>query len=491
MTLSLDALARAVGGEVIGASIPGITPVDTALEAASVVSATPARFVTLIVVEPDAVTALLQTPGSDERTRALAGAVLATSVPADPEWKALAERNQRTVLVAGIEQPALLPTLRETLADHRAAEDRLVTLGTKVLTQVARRGGAEAVLNELAHRIDGWAVLLDGLGVPISAAGAGSLHIQDAAAVALQRPVKVRHPGLQLHPVGEGQEPKAHLVISSRDSSASRSRDLASHAAALLDLVLRTHDHTVTERLGRELAVETVLSGDVDVAQALLLKWGFRERRLACFVISTRSRSADLEPVVLRWLDELGCPHLLADDQGRLLGFIPAEFADEIAARVEFLAGKTRVPLRCGLSSEVGVESLARAATEAREAHASAVAGVRFTARYANLPSVEFVLNRLDARETQQLSALLDGLKNERGEHGELTDTLRVFLTEQGAWGLAAQRLGVHRQTLASRIRRIEQLTGLTLTDPDDRVAAWLALRATRAQPNAGRLRRT
>jgi purine catabolism regulator len=40
----------------------------------------------------------------------------------------------------------------------------------------------------------------------------------------------------------------------------------------------------------------------------------------------------------------------------------------------------------------------------------------------------------------------------------------------------------VHRQTLAARIRRIEDLSGLSMSNPDDRTAAWLAIRALEAR---------
>ncbi len=61
-----------------------------------------------------------------------------------------------------------------------------MTTGAKVLTQVARRGEVVAMVAELAHRIDGWVVLLDAHGQLITTAGAGGLHVRDAVAVALQ-----------------------------------------------------------------------------------------------------------------------------------------------------------------------------------------------------------------------------------------------------------------------------------------------------------------
>jgi purine catabolism regulator len=80
-----------------------------------------------------------------------------------------------------------------------------------------------------------------------------------------------------------------------------------------------------------------------------------------------------------------------------------------------------------------------------------------------------------------RVAAVLDPLRDDGGHHGALTRTLEIYLAEHGAWGSSASRLQVHRQTLAARIRRIEELTGLSMASPDDRAAAWLAIRALKS----------
>ena len=342
---------------------------------------------------------------------------------------------------------------------------------------MARRGGAEAVVAELAHRIDGWAVLLDAHGQVITTAAAGGLHVKDAVAVAFNRPVRVRHPGLQVHPVGSGEDLSAYLVVSSRDHSTSYSRDLASQAAALLDLKLRSHDHSVTERLGRETMVATLLTGGPE-ASALLRRWGVHESSLTGFVLTSRSKSVDLERIVLRWFDEIGAVHVLSEDRGRIVGFIRTDKADELVARAESFLDEARIALRLGLGSPAPTDGLARTAAEARQAHEIAVADARTAVHYQAMPTVSYVLDRLDGVDGNRLAAVLDPLRDGAGTHGELTRTLKTFLAEHGAWGATAARLDVHRQTLAGRIRRIEELTALSMSNPDDRAAAWLALRA-------------
>ncbi len=63
--------------------------------------------------------------------------------------------------------------------------------------------------------------------------------------------------------------------------------------------------------------------------------------------------------------------------------------------------------------------------------------------------------------------------------HGSrLLTSLRVFLEENRSWQRAAARLHVHKQTLVYRVRRVEALTGRSLSDTADVADLWLALGA-------------
>jgi hypothetical protein len=63
------------------------------------------------------------------------------------------------------------------------------------------------------------------------------------------------------------------------------------------------------------------------------------------------------------------------------------------------------------------------------------------------------------------------------GSRARLTETLRVWLAEQGRLGLVAQQLGVHPQTARYRLGRLRELFGTALDDPDERFWLELALR--------------
>ncbi|MET7935770.1 PucR family transcriptional regulator [Streptomyces sp. NPDC005322] len=86
--------------------------------------------------------------------------------------------------------------------------------------------------------------------------------------------------------------------------------------------------------------------------------------------------------------------------------------------------------------------------------------------------------------------AFADGMLRALREHdatgrGDLVASLRAWLSRHGQWDAAAADLGVHRHTLRYRMRRVEEILGRSLDDPDVRMELWLALKATAPGPSA------
>ncbi|NJQ02260.1 PucR family transcriptional regulator [Streptomyces zingiberis] len=82
--------------------------------------------------------------------------------------------------------------------------------------------------------------------------------------------------------------------------------------------------------------------------------------------------------------------------------------------------------------------------------------------------------------------AFAEGILRPLREHdatgrGDLVASLRAWLSHHGQWDAAAADLGVHRHTLRYRMRRVEEILGRSLDDPDARMELWLALKATGA----------
>jgi DNA-binding PucR family transcriptional regulator len=60
-------------------------------------------------------------------------------------------------------------------------------------------------------------------------------------------------------------------------------------------------------------------------------------------------------------------------------------------------------------------------------------------------------------------------------EHGELLRTLHVLVACRFDRGATSAALHVHRNTLAYRLRRIQEIAGLDLDDPRDLACVYLA----------------
>jgi hypothetical protein len=89
---------------------------------------------------------------------------------------------------------------------------------------------------------------------------------------------------------------------------------------------------------------------------------------------------------------------------------------------------------------------------------------------------LELALGRSPDLLARLRSAILEPLARERAT--ELEPTLRAFVGCRFERGAASEALHIHRNTLAYRLRRIEQITGLDLASPRDLAAVYAALQA-------------
>lgn len=475
MARDLGSIARFLDADLqLGGALTRSSRVAEAMAVGDHVTTGHTSYVTLLVGDVEAVVDALR-PDKAERTPDQAEgtpegryeSVALVVVGPDEEAPFQADPALNVLRVPNAEAHEVLLRLQTLLAVDAAAEDRAVLSATKVLTLAARRSGAVGVVVELARRVDGWAVLLDTDGEVIARSGAGSLHVQDAVAVAFRRPVRVRNTDLQVHPVGEATDVSAHLVVSSRRGSTTHTRNLSSQAAALLDLVMRTHDGGRTERLGRATMMGVLREGGSSAVD-LLHEWGVRERHLVAVAISARHGQLDVEAFVIRVLRENGAPQLLTVNGEVALVYVRPDHAEALLAACAAQSSA----LHAGVGARAHADRLGVSADQALLAHDAAVEQGAATVRYESLPTVDLLLDRLSDRDTARIAALLDPLDP------VFVETLRVWLSENGSWSVSATRLGIHRQTLASRLRRIEESTGLSMDSPDDRAAAWLAIRA-------------
>ena len=100
-------------------------------------------------------------------------------------------------------------------------------------------------------------------------------------------------------------------------------------------------------------------------------------------------------------------------------------------------------------------------------------------ATYKDLGSLQLLLALQDEEALRLFcDSILGPIEAGDGHYGgELMRSLEAFIEENGQWERAAKRLYCHRHTLRYRIRRVEELTGRSLSSARDRIDFWLALR--------------
>ncbi|MFH9648053.1 PucR family transcriptional regulator [Streptomyces albidoflavus] len=152
---------------------------------------------------------------------------------------------------------------------------------------------------------------------------------------------------------------------------------------------------------------------------------------------------------------------------------------DQARTTGQALAGRTDEPVM-GLSAPAGPIAAATAYRQAEQALSVARRRGRALVEHEEVATGSVVQLLSD----DAVRAFADGLLRALREHdatgrGDLVASLRAWLSRHGQWDAAAAELGVHRHTLRYRMRRVEEILGRSLDDPDVRMELWLALKAT------------
>ena len=218
-------------------------------------------------------------------------------------------------------------------------------------------------------------------------------------------------------------------------------------------------------RLVRMLVRESPADPDAVQAAAADAEWGL-PRHLAVVAISGEQREAAASRLpagtIREAIGDLICA-LVADPDG------PGQ-------RVAIERAIIGVGARAGLGTTVDWTQ-ARISFERAQA-ALELAGDDEPFVAARDQSGELLL-RSDPRLAAELAAdrLAPLAQLSPGSSRRLTETLRVWLAEQGRLGAVAQRLAIHPQTVRYRLGRLRDLFGGALEDPDARFWLEVALR--------------
>jgi purine catabolism regulator len=260
----------------------------------------------------------------------------------------------------------------------------------------------------------------------------------------------------------------------------------AANSALFRDDAARPRGSQRTEATARLLTGGELSAGD-QRARALAL--GLDPDAVFFVAISDINTESDMA----RALAPLGTAYPAGEDNGQRVALIAAKrtmAAEQLAGRVRDVtvhwareAGASRRVLALS-GPAVGVANLPRAAMEAEFVAAMQAAG-DVVGRAASFGSVDdlgemVLLYQLrDSSELRRFVAEVLGDLPAGDQRGTLRATLRAYLESGGSQVDASQRLGIHRNTLSYRLRRIGDLVGRDLGDPRTWLTLHLALRAS------------
>ncbi|MFE1295457.1 PucR family transcriptional regulator [Streptomyces sp. NPDC057413] len=409
------------------------------------------------------------------------------------------------------------------------------------LTKQALNSGPEGLLAALAAQVDGWAALYDASGAVVATAPEWALRRAARLTAEVERLRERPAPAssvvggpdhedrVELHSIGTGRRPRAALAVGTAATLGTAERYAVHSAIALLTLTTERSRslHAAEQRVGVAV-LRMLLAGEPDHARAVagdlygtLLDAPFRMIVAESASASAARAHADAHARVTAAKPAPAAPVPAVDAAGDPLGAL-AETVESAAARAgeavlvvpegerlvvlatdggaavaactafaaALEAGRTKElrdqtggeedELIVGLSAPSGPIAAAAAYKQAEQALSVARRRGRVCVEHEQLASGSVLPLLAD----DAVKAFADGLLRALHEHdatgrGDLVASLRAWLSRHGQWDAAAADLGVHRHTLRYRMRRVEEILGRSLDDPDVRMELWLALKAT------------
>ncbi len=345
----------------------------------------------------------------------------------------------------------------------------------------AKQSGITALVQAAANLAQLPVLVVDAQGRPLATSGQASLDHRTTddpvTKIRLERDV----PGglrLILGPLLPEQRVTARFLV---DRIAAAIAD-----AARRDDAARPRGARRTEMIGALLAGR---HGNATDQRAASMALGLDPDAVYFVAVSTGGNDSTLA----KTLAPLGTVHPAGEENGRRQALILSNAragSESLASQVNAVkrrleTGSEHGTLTLALSAPAhGISRLPAAAREAAFV-ATLQAETPFPRRAASFESIDDVgAFRLlyplrDSRELREFVAEALGTLEGRDQRGTLRATLRAFLESGGSQVDASSRLGIHRNTLAYRLRRIGELIGRDVADPGSWLTLHLALRAS------------
>ena len=245
-------------------------------------------------------------------------------------------------------------------------------------------------------------------------------------------------------------------------------------------------DEAVRPRGARRVeAVEAFVagrSGNASERRAAALALGLDPDTVYFVAVSSGGDDATLANA----LAPLGTVHAAGMANGRRTSLIatkgrlgPESLLNRVASAKRRWNEETR-EITSTLAISAPASGVGRIPAAAREAQfiATLQAQARFPHRAASFDSIDdigafqLLYPLRDTGELRQFVSAALGVLEQRDRRGTLRETLRAYLETGGSHADASHRLGIHRNTLAYRLRRIGEMIGRDVGDP----RTWLTL---------------
>ncbi|WP_030758754.1 PucR family transcriptional regulator [Streptomyces griseus] len=432
------------------------------------------------------------------------GFAVGVNYDAIPDALLEAARAEHLPLLEVPRRTPFLAISKAVSAAIAADQYRAVTAGFEAqreLTRAALAEGPDAVVARLAAHVDGWAALYDASGAVVAVspdwAARRAARLTPDVERLRERPAPASavvggtDDRVELQSLGTGRRVRGALAVGTGAPLGTAERYAVHSAIALLTLTTERSRslQAAEQRLGAAV-LRMMLAGQPEHARTVagdvyggLLDAPFRllvaepgsgaeraEPPLPVLAESLEAAAARAGEAVLAVFEGEDRLVVLAGDGGAVVaacaGYAERE-ADDAGVVV-------------GLSAPVGRAAAATAYKQAEQALSVARRRGRALVEHEDLAAGSVLPLLAD----DAVRAFADGMLRALREHdatgrGDLVASLRAWLSRHGQWDAAAADLGVHRHTLRYRMRRVEEILGRSLDDPDVRMELWLALKAT------------
>lgn len=300
-----------------------------------------------------------------------------------------------------------------------------------------------------------------------------------------------------IQPLGTGNDRLGYLVIVGEDLDAWDRIAIREGAAVLALELAKEQAIQATETRLRGDFVHMILTGPPADAEALLqrgheLGYNLRHPHIALLCTLGDTDDTASEHLIAPLTTALTALGLAAPTMRRADGLLcylpltmpntrPRELAEQIRAKL----APTLPNLHIALGKEaINVTDWSRSLREAEQA---LLLGRHLLDTSHVLDFGDLGVYRLLVllRETPELwdfyhTTLATLVEYDRRQETELVKTLEAFFAHTGNLARTATALHIHRNTLLYRLGRINEISGLDLDDPEERLALWLALKTHR-----------